>query len=89
MNYITHEKIFQAYRNSDKRLHTAFELWRWQRDIRADNFTVLLFHLIAKADKQNREALFTAFPDEVICFLDWQAADSSDEFFKREGVHPA
>lgn len=56
------------------------ELYNWKhRD--ATNFTANLFHLISKADPQNKAKLTLAFPIEVKVFDDWQQSPNEKDFF--------
>lgn len=64
------------------------ELYYWLNDKSASNFHALLYHLISKADAQNRAALRMGFRDEVQAFEDWQASRSENELFKAFGIDP-
>ncbi len=60
-----------------------FDLKLWRKvGLKRDNFTNILFYLIAKADPGRKEKLRTVFPVECQVFDDWHAASSSDEFFE-------
>lgn len=43
-----------------------------------NNFSALVFLLIAKADPQNIEKLRLAFPDHVRMYEEWQAGPASE-----------
>jgi hypothetical protein len=65
------------------KLHKAIEeLYHWQRDDDASNFTSLLYTLISKADVRNTYRLADAFPDEYNAFMLWQTAPDENAFFK-------
>lgn len=67
------------------RKQAIFELYIWLRDGR-NNFHGLLYTLIAKADSGNLHRLSLGFPIEVNVFKEWRASETSEEFFKKEGV---
>ncbi len=74
------EDVTEA-RHDPKEWRTAkWELYRWQHDRTASNFTVQLYDLIAKADLTNRIKLHAGFPVNVECFNAWQQ-DDPEEFF--------
>lgn len=75
------EKINYAARHPAKEWSVAkWELYRWQYDRKATNFTVQLYDLIAKADIVNKLKLHAAFPVNVECFLAWEQGDPQDFF---------
>jgi len=54
-------------------IYVDFMLWRGGAD--RDNFSFLLFHLIAKSDSINRERLRKGFPMHVKAWEKWQELD--------------
>jgi hypothetical protein len=62
------------------------QLYFWKTGKDASNFHSLLYHLISKADPENRARLRIGFRDEVQAFEDWQASPNEDEFFKAFGI---
>lgn len=55
-------------------------IWRYHPNER-DNFTHLLFHLIAKADPCNKAKLRQVYPLECQVYDDWQNSPNEDNFF--------
>lgn len=49
------------------------------------NFHTELYHLIGKADFENKARLRLAFPMEVEVWEDWQKSESQAEYFERYG----
>lgn len=60
------------------------ELYFWQRNPEANNFHALLYNLIAKADRENREALKRGFQSEVLAYEYWYNSPNPDLFFKQK-----
>lgn len=67
-------------------IYVDFLLWRKGED--RDNFSFLLFHLIAKADMMNKERLRRSFPQHVKCYEKWMELDQdlSDQELYRHMV---
>ncbi len=67
----------------DKSVRLAIqELYYWQRNDDASNFTALLYTLMTKADIGNRARLASAFPNQDMAFRLWHDAPDEDEFFR-------
>jgi len=65
----------QVARDTDVYKKAQFDLELWQREgLKRDNFTCLLFHLIAKADPERKALLRTVFSVECQVFDDWRAS---------------
>ncbi len=63
----------------------AFDLFLWRRG-GSDHFTVQLFSLMAKADRENLQKLGMVFPVEHKVFIAWQKAASEEEYFESIGI---
>ncbi len=62
----------QVERDTEVYAKSQFDLELWRREgLKRDNFTNLLFHMIAKSDLANKARLRTVFPVECQVFDDW------------------
>jgi hypothetical protein len=63
------------------------ELFHWQRNSSATNFTALLYDLFQKADAENTNKLAKAYPKHQAALTLWKLSEGEgDELFEAAGL---
>lgn len=70
---------------SDDYKQAVRDLFIRSRGGTGDNFTILLLHLIGKADPDNRYRISQGFPQTVKAWFDWHSSPNEKEFFEKNG----
>ncbi len=72
---------------SEEQVRAIHQLFYWQQDPNATNFSALLYTLFQKADPENLEKLSKGFPEQAQAIRRWNAAGNyGNDLFLEYGL---